>query len=138
MRIESEQLGPQEIPQESVIRFPHGIVGFPGADRFCVLEVKPGSRFKLLQSTQRPDLAFVVTDPLLVDASYPVDMVHRLGTELGLDPDEPIAVAAIVCIPGAPKRPSANLLAPVAIGARTQIGVQVVLHDSPYQVRHAL
>jgi flagellar assembly factor FliW len=138
MRIESQQLGTLEIPAESTVEFLHGIPGFPRANSFCLIEVRPGSRFKLLQCTHIADLAFVVTDPLLVAPDYPLPVVQELASHHGLEIDEPLAVAAIVTVPPPPARPTANLLAPLAMGMRTRRGVQVVLHDSPYQVRHAL
>lgn len=138
MRIESQQLGALEIPEDSVIEFRFGIPGFNHAHRFCLLEVKPGSRFQLLQCTHDPNLAFVVTDPLLVAPDYPLAAIQQLAAPAGIEPDEPLGVAAIVTVPPPPRRPTANLLAPVAIGTRSRLGAQVVLHDSPYQVRHEL
>ena len=138
MRIDSQQLGSLEIPEESTILFPSGIPSFPGARRFCLLDVRPGSRFRLLQCTEQTDLAFVVIDPLLVDAAYPLDQVRQAAAASGIEPDEPLAVAAIVTVPRPPGRPTANLLGPIAMGMRSRRGVQVILHESPYRVRHAL
>ena len=138
MQIQSEPLGPLEIPEESVVTFPFGIPGFPALRKYCLLEVKQGSRFKLLQSVELPALAFVVTDPVSLDPDYPMDDVRRIYGELGLDPAQPLAIAAIVTVPGPPTRPTANLLAPLVMGLTSRVGVQVVLHDSPYQVRHEM
>ena len=138
MRVESEQLGVLEIPAEATVVFPFGIPAFPESQSFCLVEVRPGSRFRLLQSTLRANLAFVVIDPLLVDPAYPLDQVREVAAEMGIEPDEPLAVAALVTVPPPPGRPTANLLAPLAMGMRSRTGVQVILHDSPYGVRHAL
>jgi flagellar assembly factor FliW len=138
MRVESQQLGTLEVPEESTVDFVHGIPGFPQARRFCLIEVKPGSRFKLLQCTHIANLAFVVMDPLLVAPDYPLPAVQEVATRLGIERDEPLAVAAIVTIPAPPARPTVNLLAPLAMGMRSRRGAQVVLHDSPFQVRHEL
>jgi flagellar assembly factor FliW len=138
MRIESEQLGPLEIPEEGIVTFPFGIPGFPTASQFCLVDVKPDSIYKLLQSTTDPQLAFVVTDPLVLDPDYPLQLVQQLACEYGLEPDEALAVAAVVSVPAPPARPSANLLAPLAMGMKSRLGVQVVLHSSPYRVRHEM
>jgi flagellar assembly factor FliW len=134
----SEQLGPLEIPDDSLVSFAQGIPGFPTARRFCLLEVKPGSRFKLLQNVEDPALAFVVTDPVALDPSYPLDTVRELASLLGLAKDEPMAIASIVTVPPPPRRPTANLLAPLAMGMQSRLGVQVVLHDGDYRVRHEM
>lgn len=138
MQVESEQLGPLEIPEEAVIHFTHGIPGFPATKDFCLVEVKPGSRFKLLQSITRADLAFVVTDPMEVDADYPMDKVHEIAQDLGLDEGEPLAIASIVSVQPPPSPPTANLMAPLVMGLQSRVGVQVVLHNSPYGVRHEM
>jgi flagellar assembly factor FliW len=138
MRVESQQLGTLEIPEDAAIRFPQGILGFPKDRTFCLLEVKPGSRFQLLQSTEDSNLAFVVIDPLTVDPGYPLAAVRELAAQAGLAPDEQIGVAAIVTVAPPPARPTVNLMAPLALGLRTRQGLQVVLHAGQYQVRHAL
>ncbi len=137
MRVESQQLGALEIPDDATIRFAQGILGFPKDRTFCLLEVKPGSRFQLLQCIGEPDLAFVVMDPLGVDAAYPLDAVRALAVQAGLE-DEKIGIAAIVTVAPPPARLTVNLMAPLAMGHGTRRGVQVVLHTSHYQVRHVL
>ena len=58
--VPSSRFGDLEVPADSVIEFPGGIIGFPSAKSFIMLEHKPP--FSWLQSTQDPDLAFVVVD----------------------------------------------------------------------------
>jgi len=136
--VQSQQLGPLEVPEEAVVDFPFGIPGFPSERRYCLMEVKPGSRFKLLQSIGRADLAFVVTDPLTEDPGYPLELVQRMAMPIGLEPKEPLAVAAIVTVPPPPATPTANLLAPLAMGLKSRLGVQVVLHETKYEMRHPI
>ncbi len=138
MLVQSQQLGPLEVPEEAVVDFPFGIPGFPSERRYCLMEVKPGSRFKLLQSIGRADLAFVVTDPLTEDPGYPLELVQRMAMPIGLEPKEPLAVAAIVTVPPPPATPTANLLAPLAMGLKSRLGVQVVLHETKYEMRHPI
>lgn len=138
MHIESQQLGPLEIPEENIVTFHQGIPGFPDVHEFCLLEVRAGSRFKLLQCITKADLAFVVTDPLLVAPDYPMDTIRTLAAQMGFDPEEPIAVAAIVTVPPQPSRPTANLLAPIVMGIHSRLAVQLILNDSQYQVRHTM
>ena len=58
--VPSSRFGDLDVPADSVIEFPAGIIGFPSAKSFIMLEHKPP--FSWLQSTQDPDLAFVVVD----------------------------------------------------------------------------
>jgi flagellar assembly factor FliW len=138
IKVDSEQYGSFEIPEESVLTFPHGIPGFPTLQRYCIIEVKQGSRFKLLQSIDNAKLAFVVTDPVDIDPDYPLSDIHEAAAQFGLEQGEPVAVAAIVTVPKPPARPTANLLAPLVMGKNSRVGVQIVLHESTYEVRHEL
>lgn len=137
-QIESQQLGTIQVQEADLFQFPSGLPGFPDAKEFCLVQVKAGSRFQLLQCTSRADLAFVVTDPVQIDPNYPIDIIRRASTSIGLLEDEPIGVAAIVTVPSPPSRPTANMLAPLAIGSKSRVGVQIILNDAPYQVRHPL
>jgi len=47
-------------------------------------------------------------------------------------------VLAICTLAAAPEQPTANLLAPVAIGRQSRRGAQVVLHDAAYDSRHPI
>ncbi len=136
MRVESEQLGTFEVAEDSVITFPYGIPGFLDARQFCILETTAGCRFKLLQNLEEANLAFVVTDPLVEDEAYPLARVQELAEPLGIKGSEPVAVLSIVTVPAPPAAPTVNLLAPLAIGPKTRLGMQVILHDSKYEMRH--
>lgn len=136
--IQSQQLGTLEIPEDQLVNFPRGIPGFPNAQRFCLVQVKPNSRFQLLQSVDDPGLAFVVTDPLQIDEEYPVERIRKMAEDVGIEPNEPIAIASIVSVPVPPGKASVNMMAPLVMGVKSQTGVQVILHDSPFSVRHEL
>lgn len=114
---------------------PLGIPGFASAQQFILLDHRPGSMFRWLQSVDIPELAFVVIDPLTAAPDYPVDLVRRSVSFLELDPDEDMIVLAICTVPPAPEPPTVNLLAPIGIGLSSRKGAQVVLHETTYGPR---
>lgn len=136
-RVISQQLGALDVPSSALIRFPSGILGFADDQVFCLVQVKEGSRFQLLQSCNRPDLAFVVINPLLVVPDYDLEAVRRQAWDL-VGASEPLGVAGIVTVRETPQRPTVNLAAPLAIGARVGQGRQVLLTDGRYHIRHEL
>lgn len=135
--ITSEQLGQLEIPETQILHFPTGLFGFLEERQFCLLEVKEGSRFQLLQSCERPDLAFVVTNPLLMEVEYPLEEARQLAFP-PVDPAEPIGVACIVTVPPPPGKLTVNLAAPLVMGVETKQCVQVILTAAGYTTRHEL
>ena len=132
----SQQLGKLEVPESQLLEFSGGLLGFPQAQRFCLVEVRPGSRFQLLQSVERADLAFVVANPLIVDPAYPLDLARAVALPL-LQGDEGIGVACIVTVPPPPGVKTINLVAPLVMGVASRRGGQVIL-PANYEVRHEL
>lgn len=136
LAIESQQLGPLQVPKSQVLNFPGGVFGFPAARGFCLVAVRPGSRFQLLQSVERKDLAFVVCNPQLIDPAYPLDLARELALPL-LEPDEGIGVTCIVTVPPPPGAKTINMVAPLVVGATSHRGTQVIL-PANYDVRHPM
>ena len=124
-----------EVPAANVITMPLGIPGFASAKEFVLIDHKPGSMFRWLQCLDDPDLAFVVIDPLVADADYPVDAVRKHLAFLDLEAEEDVVVVAICTIPPRPNQPTVNLLAPIGIGVQCRRGAQVVLHETRYDAR---
>lgn len=109
-----------------------GLPGFPNDLTFVLLDHRPGSVFRWLQSCDSADLAFVVIDPLVFVPDYPIDKARNAASFVGLSPDEDLIVLVICTVPPPPAEPTANFLAPIAIGQVSRRGAQVVLHDSGY------
>lgn len=133
-RVPSEQLGAIEVPREKIFRLPRGLLGFPQARRFCLVEVSKSSRFLLLQSCDRADLAFVVIDPLRVDPEFDLAELTRLASGL-IEPDEEVFASCTVSLRPPPAPPTTNLLAPLLIGVRSRVGAQIVLPGPVERVR---
>lgn len=133
----TSRFGELEIPEEHLLSFPIGIPGFPESRRYVLLDHRPGSLFRWLQSAELPDLAFVVIDPLLIDPDYPMDRIRDELSFLGLDSSEELIVLGICTVPPSPAQPTVNMLAPIGIGLQSRQGAQVILHDARYQARQS-
>ena len=138
MRIDNTRFGTIEVSEDQLIDFPHGMIGLPEARQFVVLEHGDGSPLRWLQSTARPELAFVIIDPLPLVPGFPRDRIVEAGADLGLARDEEVAIAAVVTVPPRPAQPTVNLMAPLVMGVSSRKGMQVVLHDGQYHTRHPL
>lgn len=136
--IHSTRFGTLDIPVEAILSFPVGLPGFPTSTAFVLLEHRPGSRFRWLQCVDRPEVVFVVIDPLLVDPEYPADQVRPALAFCELDADEDVAVLVICSIPAPPTEATVNLLAPIGIGLRSRRGAQIVIHERGFDVRTPL
>ncbi len=130
--VSSRRFGDYTFALDRVLHFPEGLIGFPAARRFALLEsARPGGLFHVLHCLDLPELGFVVCDPGLFWSGYTADLPR---------PDdlasEDMAVLAIVTVPQNPVEMTANLMAPLLINLRTRIGVQIVLDTGRYSTRH--
>lgn len=106
--------------------------GFPQTLDYVLLDHKPGSVFKWLQSADVPELAFVVINPLDFRPDYPRDLVRKAANFVGIDASEDLQMLVICTVPPRPAEPTANFLAPVGIGVQSRRGAQIVLHESGF------
>jgi flagellar assembly factor FliW len=134
VHVVSRRFGTFEVPADRVLRFPHGLIGFPEARRFVILEHRPTSPFKWMLCVDDPELAFAVADPAELVAGYrpPIEAAARL---LGIEPGE-VGVLVIVTIPPEPSGMTVNLMAPVAVDLRTRQARQIVLEGGRLDARH--
>lgn len=141
MKLHTNRFGEIEIEEEKIIHFPHGILGFPNIKRYIVLNHlnKPDIPFKWLQAIDTPDLAFVITDPLLFESAYNPSINEQELKELGIKDSTERGIIVIVTIPhGEPEKMTANLQGPVVVNLSTRTAKQIVLTGDEYQVRFPL
>jgi len=138
VKVEDTRFGTLDVPDDQLIEFPNGIIGFPASKRYVVLDHGEGDILRWLQSCDEPAIAFMILDPQPMVPDYPVDLAIKDAKDIGIAKDDEIALAAVVTIPPPPAVPTVNLMAPLVIGVEARKGKQVVFHDSPFHTRHPL
>ena len=133
MRIETSRFGPVDVDESRQIQFAKGILGFPAYTRYVLLETDQDNSFWWLQSTEAPDLAFVVTDPTLFVPTYKVPVKHEQMEEMNLASLDEAQVFVIVNKHGPTL--TGNLQGPLIINVTDRTGVQLVLSDRRYTTR---
>jgi flagellar assembly factor FliW len=131
----SSRFGELSVPLESVIDFPSGVIGFPKARRYVMLEHK--HPFSWLHSIDDPNLAFVVVDGFEFGQQFDVKPpVSDRDTDFR-EEDE-YAILIIVTVRSDPRLTTANLKAPLFVNMRNRKGVQVIFDDARYSTRYPL
>ena len=139
MKVNTRRFGTLTLNTEDIIIFPRGVLGFLDLRRFVILDHKNGP-FRWLQSTDDPDVAFVLLDPTLIVDEYSVSLSDRDINQLLLDPqhdDDDLLVMTIANV-STPDTPTLNLLAPICISAQNRRGIQTVQHRSGLSARYPL
>lgn len=130
IHVRSSRFGALDVPADRVLHFPRGLVGFPKARRFVILDHRPGSPFKWMLCLDQPDVAFAVAEPGSMVPGYRAPLDHA-ARALGADPAD-VALFVIVTIPPDPLAMTVNLMAPVVVDVRTRSSRQLVFEDGRY------
>lgn len=140
MTYHSSRLGPFTLQDEEILKFPEGLYGFENETRFGLLPFDPNVEcpLKWFQSLNNPELAFVVTDPLLYTPGYKVRLSAEEKALIGASGKDTLCTLVIVTIPRDFTKMTANLVAPLVINTRTLIGRQFVLSNPEYDTAHYL
>jgi flagellar assembly factor FliW len=140
----SKEFGPIEYDEAAVVHFPAGLPAFESETRFVLIEQAETAPVVFLQSLATPQLMFLALPARFVDPTYRLDLLPEERQVLGLEPGETepvegrdlISLAILTVRPGAAV--TANLLAPVVIGARSRRALQIVQPESGYRVDQPL
>ncbi|MFQ3550150.1 MAG: flagellar assembly protein FliW [Armatimonadota bacterium] len=138
MKVETLRFGTVEINDGSIIRMPRGPFGFENHLEFCLIQHRPDTKFRWLQSVSEPALAFVVIDPAEFFTGYEIEISDADAEKLNLKSADDALVLTIVTIGNGGKDVTANLAAPIVINSNELIGMQVVLQDQSYSVKQPL
>lgn len=136
MIVQTTRFATLEIDDSRILEFPNGLLGFSSYRRFALLEPDDQSVFLWLQSIEAPDLAFVVTDPALWVPDYAAQVRPEHSEELGLADHADAQV--LVIVNRRDETLTANLQGPLVVNVRTRRGLQLVMAERRWNVRHEL
>jgi flagellar assembly factor FliW len=131
--VSSSRFGELHVPASSVIEVPSGLIGFPKATHFIMIDHKPP--FSWLHSTQDPNLAFVVVDGFAFGQQFEAPFGDK---DIDLKPQDEFAILVVVTVRSDPRMTTANLKAPVFVNVRNRRGVQIIFDNPAFSTRHPL
>jgi len=128
MKIQSARFGELEVPEQSVIHFPDGIIPFGENLDFALLPGSGRSSAAWLQSLQYPELAFWAGHAagLFPERDIGIEAHHLRLMQIR----RPEQLSILLILTVQEHEVTANLLAPVLINVERRLGRQVVLTDS--------
>ncbi|WP_243367780.1 flagellar assembly protein FliW [Fundidesulfovibrio soli] len=136
-RVIQSRIGVLTIPQDRVIHFPRGLIGFEQEREFTLVQVREDSPFLILQSMNDPRLGLLVADPYGFISEYDVVVGEAERKILRIENIRQVMVLVTVTIPqGRPQDTTLNLTGPVIINMQSRIGLQVPQTDAKYPSRY--
>jgi len=144
-RIQTKCFGEVDYSPDAVFRFPYGMPGFEAEHAFLFLE-QPGTHpLIFMQSVCSPDVCFILLPVLAADPDYKLRLAEEdlaaLHLPTGGQPriGKDVLCGVLVCA-GSEERPhpTANMLAPIVVNLKRQIGIQAIQTQAEYSYRHPL
>ncbi len=136
MKVNTSRFGEIEVPDESLITFPEGIIGFKEARGFVLFDCGEEGLFKWMQSVDQPELAFVICEANLIVPNYQIMISDTEQETLKIQGAEDAVICVILRIAQDPTESTANLLGPIVMNTVTRIGMQMVVVNPNYSTKH--
>ena len=142
VEVNTNAFGKIAIEDDKIIRFEHGILGFPDLKDFTLIfNIDKGveSSIKWLQSLDEPNFAMPVMNPNLVMDDYvPMfdrDLLKPLGGNL--EPEN-LMMLVTVTVPKDITQTTVNLRAPIIVNVEERKAVQLISDDDTYGIKYAI
>ncbi|PNR94730.1 flagellar assembly protein FliW [Petrotoga sp. 9PWA.NaAc.5.4] len=132
------KLGNVKIDTEKIITFEYGIPGFESHKKFAIIELESTYPIMWLVSLEDKNVAFPVTFPKLIRNDYEVVLPEDIVAYLQLEDPEDAVILSILTIPQNKDDITINLAAPIIISKKNNKGLQFLIENNNYKIRHYL
>lgn len=130
---------PKKLQPQRHVHFPQGLPAFEQVKDFVIITNEEEAPFLWLQAASIPNLAFITIDPFLVSPTYRPDICDSDVQALEIQNPDDAFILGIVTVHNEPHGITCNLVSPVVINWKKQIGKQVILNNhKDYTVRYRI
>ena len=119
-----------QVSPKDIITFPEGIFAFEEYKSYILITPLGSGKFPVwLQSTENPNLCFILFNPLEFCPDYRVTVADEDLAPLDLDSNEDTGFYVISVIPENNMDATVNLKSPIIINTKNNKAVQVIVAD---------
>ncbi|MCC8024771.1 MAG: flagellar assembly protein FliW [Clostridium sp.] len=137
MTIQTDYYGAVEYEEADLVVFEDGLFGFHNLTCYLPLCLNEDEdTMILLVSVEKPEVAFVLINPLILCPDYSPNLSPEELSCLGVSDSGELSYYAICVVKRDYLENTVNLKCPLAINPDTRKGLQVILEHSPYGFRH--
>lgn len=138
MLVKTKFFGEVDLPEEKIVTFDRGIIGFEDLKRYTILYdcEKEETNISWLQSVEEPEFAMPIIKPWLVKEDYNPVVEDELLRGLGELTEENLVILLTMNVPPDLTQMSVNLKAPIIINSDTRKGAQIVVENQDYVIKY--
>jgi len=138
MKLKTTRFGELDVPEENILFFPEGIIGFENFKKYIIITKKENSPLRWLQSLDEPNLAFIIINPHLFKPDYDPKIDKQDKEMLKIKDITETEVLTIVVVPDNPRDMVANLMAPILVNPKYCLGKQIIPKNTDYPTRYRI
>lgn len=138
MKVTSIRFGTIEVPDDKIISMEKPVLGFEKYRRFCLLEIDEFRPLLWLQSVDDETIVLPVVNPRMFYPEYKIEINPNEIAELRIDDVSTVETYVVMTITDNPEDISVNLQGPILINTDNNLGKQLVLVNSDYEVKHKI
>jgi flagellar assembly factor FliW len=135
VKVATKAYGVIEVDACQEVTFSQGLLGFASYKHYVLLDAER-QPFYWLQSVEAESIAFIVINPFLFRPDYEVNIDNEELLEIGLSDPSKALILSILTIPSEGGLMTANLQGPLVINRETRFGMQAVLSDPRWKIKH--
>jgi flagellar assembly factor FliW len=126
-----------ELKENLVVEFNDGIYGFNNLTEFVFYKTDDDkSPITIMQSTQNPNINFLVIPPTLIEPDYEIELDSFDIEDMKITSEKEVVVLAILTVIQGKQYISANLKSPIIFSLKSKLGKQIIFDDSKYNTKH--
>jgi flagellar assembly factor FliW len=126
-----------ELKESLVVEFNDGIYGFNNLTEFVFYKTDDDkSPITIMQSTQNPNINFLVIPPTLIEPDYEIELDSFDIEDMKITSEKEVVVLAILAVIQGKQYISANLKSPIIFSLKSKLGKQIIFDDSKYNTKH--
>lgn len=138
MKTQTKYFGEIEYTKDELITFSRGLFGFDEEKAFLLLPFSEQGTMFSLQSVATPELAFTLMHPFSLAPDYAPVLRDEELRELAVEKSEDLYYYVMCTVKSPAGESTINMKCPIAVNPDTRCGMQVILEDDAWEMRHRL
>ncbi|MCC0637104.1 MULTISPECIES: flagellar assembly protein FliW [unclassified Clostridioides] len=115
-----------------------GILGFENLREYELLDIENNDTLKEFNSTEEDCIGFIIVSPFEIIKEYEIVLNKDIIENLEIESPNDIMIFNIITLGQTLEESTVNMKAPIVINIKNNYGMQIILQEEKYSIRHPL